>query len=112
MKTNFIVKPEAEGTNNGKPYRGLVIATRGKEKAIAFAYLPDVFNEEFGRTLAELKLKQKLIRRKQVKINQETAWRMRKLDHDLLWLSVLHGRELKCFEQIRKVQRTIDDLLD
>ena len=107
MKTNFIVKPEAEGTNNGKPYRGLVIATRGKEKAIAFAYLPDVFNEEFGRTLAELKLKQKLIRRKQVKINQETAWRMRKLDHDLLWLSVLHGRELNVLSRLEKFKEPL-----
>lgn len=64
MKTNFIVKPEAEGTHNGKAYRGLVVATMGKEKAIAFSYLPDVFDEDFGKSLAELKLKQKTVAEK------------------------------------------------
>lgn len=73
MQTNFIVKPDAEGTNNGKPYRGLVIATRGKEKSIAFAYLPDTFDETIGRQLAELKLKRKLIRRKQVFLDKQIS---------------------------------------
>lgn len=71
MKTTFIVKPDAHGFNNGKEYRGLVIATKGKEKAISFAYIPDTFDELLGMTLAELKLKRKLSRRKQVRIESD-----------------------------------------
>lgn len=73
MKTNFIVKADAHGFNNGKEYRGLIIATKGKEKAISYAYIPDTFDEELGRTLAELKLKRKLSRRKQVRIEADIA---------------------------------------
>ena len=63
MKTQFIVQPEAEGvTDTGRRFKGVVVALGAGEKGIARCYIPDTFNPDKGREIAETRLRIKLAR--------------------------------------------------
>lgn len=71
MNINFIVKPEATGTFNGREYKGIVIANVGKTKGVQRTYLPDVFNESDGKAMAEYRLRRKMSRKKEIRLTKE-----------------------------------------
>lgn len=92
MNIQFIVKPEATGTYNGRTYKGLVVATLGKKKGTAHTYLPDSFDLAKGQAIATYRLHSKLSKAKETRLKDE----FRQVDKRICMLmdrmEVLSGR--------------------
>jgi len=100
MKTQFIVQPEAEGvTDTGRRFKGVVVALGAGEKGIARCYIPDTFNPDRGREIAETRLRIKLAREA-----EKEAWEQ--YDALITVLAKIDDATDKAFNRaMRKVER-------
>jgi hypothetical protein len=80
MNIQFVVNSEAEGTYNGRQYKGLVIAIHGRKKAVARTFLPDEFSEEKGKTIATQRLHMKLSKAKEKSLAQQYKYIYKMID--------------------------------
>lgn len=72
MNVKYYVNENEHGFFNGREYHGIVRAVCGKKKAEARSYLPDVFDEELGKAIAKKRLRVKVLRSEEVKLNEES----------------------------------------
>lgn len=70
INIQYFVNADKEGTYNGRKYKGIVTAVCDGKKAFSRAYLPDTFDEELGKAIANKRIRVKLLRQEEVILNE------------------------------------------
>lgn len=70
INVQYFVNADKEGFYNGRKYKGIVTAVCDGKRAFSRAYLPDTFDEELGKAIANKRLRVKLLRQEEVELNQ------------------------------------------
>ena len=109
INVQYFVNADKEGVYNGRKYKGIVTAVCDGKRAFSRAYLPDAFDEELGKAIANKRLRVKLLRQEEVELNECFDL----LDRDIQILIKAQERVIdKINSRQLQQERLKDELLD